>query len=128
MGSPGLFYFIAFSFGALSALCATFYTDSFFIEQIIFLMGTCIALLSIHYVIKGKENKLQTPYHRSNTDLLIGQKVTVYLAANNESSWYVKINGQEWLVKSIHEQSLMTGQKVVIVGIQGCHLKVDNIH
>jgi len=127
MGHPGLLYFLSFSCGALCSYVATLYGVCVPYQLISFIVGTCIALLVMHFLVKGKKDQLQTPSHRSNLDALVGKKVVVYQSLEDSSIWQAKVSGQVWLVRSIHDESLCEGQNVVIVDVQGCHLRVDSI-
>lgn len=127
MGHPGLLYFISFSFGSLCACIASFYDASMSLQLALFLGGTSCALLSIYFLTKENKNKLAAPSHRSNLDALIGNKVIVYQSPQDEQVWLTKIYGQVWVVKNIHHENLVTGQQVIVVDVQGCHLRVDKI-
>ncbi len=127
MGHPGLLYFLSFSCGALCSCIATFYGVCVPYQLLIFLAGTCGALLGVYFWTKQKKNQLQTSFHTSNLDALIGKKIIVFTSEHNLNIWQARIDGQLWLVRSVHDKSLHEGQKAVIVGVQGCHLKVDVI-
>lgn len=127
MGHPGLLYFLSFSCGALCSYVATLYGACVPSQLILFIAGTCSALLIVHFLITQKKNQLEAPSHRSNIDALIGKKVIVYQSEQDNNVWQVKISGQIWPVKTIHDEPLSPGQQVVIVDVQGCHLRVDSI-
>ena len=127
MGHPGLLYFISFSFGALCSCVAIFYGAGVSAQLAIFLGGTSGALLCVYFFVRAKENQLSSPSHRSNLDALIGQKVVVYQSSHEEQVWLAKISGQVWVVKAVHNELLVAGQQVIIVDVQGCHLRVDKI-
>ena len=128
MGHPGLLYFISFSFGAFCSCIATFYSVGIPLQLAIFLGGTSSALLCVYFFIRAKEDQLLSPSHRSNLDALIGKKVVVYQSSHDEQVWQAKISGQVWVVKAVHNESLVAGQQVIIVDVQGCHLRVDKIN
>lgn len=127
MGHPGLLYFLSFSCGALCSYVATLYGASISSQLILFIAGTCSALLMVHILLKTEKNQLQTPSHRSNLDALIGKKVIVIAAEHNNNVWQARVSGQLWLVRNIHDEPLVPGQHVIIVDVQGCHLRVDSI-
>jgi membrane protein implicated in regulation of membrane protease activity len=126
MGHPGLLYFLSFSCGALCSFIATFYGVCVPYQLLIFLAGTCLAVLMVHLWIKQKKNQLQTPSHRSNLDALIGQKIVVFRSQDSKI-WQAQVSGQIWSVRAVGNEQLYEGQQVVIVDVQGCHLKVDII-
>ena len=127
MGHPGLLYFISFSCGALAAFVATWYGFAVSLQFAAFIVGTCAALYGIHFFTMLQKNKLATVSHRSNTDALIGLKVVVFQSLQDSAIWQTKIAGQVWQVQAVKQQTLTEGQQAIIVGVQGCHLKVDII-
>jgi membrane protein implicated in regulation of membrane protease activity len=126
MGHPGLLYFLSFSCGALCSFIATLYGACVPSQLFIFLAGTCVSLLIVYVWIKQKKNQLQTPSHRSNLDALIGQKVVVFRSQDGKI-WQAQLSGQIWSVRAVHHEELCEGQQVVIVDVQGCHLRVTSI-
>ncbi len=127
MGHPGLLYFLSFSCGALCSFVATLYGSGVPSQLLLFIAGTCGALLIVHFLVNTKKNQLQTPSHRSNLDALIGKKIVVLPVEHDANVWQARVSGQLWLVRSIHDERLIPGQQVVIVDVQGCHLRVDSI-
>ncbi|MDP3788689.1 MAG: NfeD family protein [Candidatus Chromulinivorax sp.] len=127
MGHPGLLYFLSFSCGALCSFVATLYGACVPLQLILFLAGTCGALLAVHCLVTTKKDQLQTPSHRSNLDALIGKKITVMQSEHDSNIWQARVSGQLWLVRSVHGEPLVPGQHVVIVDVQGCHLRVDSL-
>lgn len=128
MGHPGLFYFLAFSFGAFCSYFTTFYTNDISSQVAIFLGATSVALYTVYVCVNKQENQLASPSHRSNNDALIGQKVIIYQSPQDEQIWLTKIYGQVWVVKNIGNDAFVAGQHVVIRDVQGCHLRVAQIN
>lgn len=128
MGHPGLFYFLAFSCGSLCSCIAALYDVSHFLQFFIFMVSTCIALMLIHLLLKNKKHDLAPLMHRSNNEALIGKKVFVYKSPLDDHTWYAKVLGQVWVVKTVHHQPLHEGQQVIIIDVQGSHLRVDTMH
>jgi len=127
MGHPGLLYFLSFSCGALCALLGAIYGMCVPIQLTLFLAGTCGALLLVYVYSSEKKNQLQSSTHRSNLDALIGKKVVLMQSPDNSLIWQTRVSGQVWLVRPVDSQLLESGQTVVIVDVQGCHLRVDRI-
>ena len=127
MGHPGLLYFISFSCGAFCACIASLYCVDILAQLVMFLVGTSAALFGVYFFTKEKENQLSSPSHRSNLDALIGKKVIVYQSSHDEQVWLAKIFGQVWVVKTVHNETLIVGQQVIIRDVQGCHLRVEAI-
>jgi membrane protein implicated in regulation of membrane protease activity len=127
MGHPGLLYFLAFSGGSFFALLSAVYGYHEQVQLIIFIISTCLVLISIYFLLKSKNHDLASPSHRSNIEALIGKKVIVYTSVHDHAVLQAKILGQIWLVRSVHHEILHDGQEVIIVDVQGCHLRVDSI-
>lgn len=127
MGHPGLLYFLSFSFGSVGAFIASCYDVHITLQLMMFLGGTSCALISIYFLTKENKHKLASPSHRSNLDALIGNKVIVYQSPQDEQVWLTKLYGQVWVVKNVHNEIFVAGQQVIVVDVQGCHLRVDKI-
>lgn len=127
MGHPGLLYFISFSCGSLCSYVATLYGLDISWQLTLFIAGVCAALLLLHFTIKTKINCAQSPSHRSNIEALIGRKVIVVQTKHDNTVFQARVSGQLWLVRTVGDQTLSCGQQVVIVDVQGCHLRVDKI-
>lgn len=68
----------------------------------------------------------KTPYHHYFLHYhLMGKEVVI--AKQQEQAFYVCIDGQWWMLRSIKHEELAVGMKVRIVGLQGCHLQVEKI-
>lgn len=127
MGHPGLLYFLSFSCGALCSFIATLYELCVPYQLFIFLAGTCSSILIVYFWNKQKKNQSQSPSHRSNLEALIGKKVTIFVSKHDSKIFQTQIFGQVWQVRGLHDQPLHEEQQVVIVDVQGCHLRVDRI-
>ncbi len=127
MGHPGLLYFLSFSCGALCSFISTLYGIGVPSQLLVFIAGTFGALLAVHFLVTTKKNQLQTPSHRSNLDALIGKKIIILHAEYDHNVFQARVSGQLWLVRCVHDGLLIPGQQVVIVDVQGCHLRVDSI-
>ena len=127
MGHPGLLYFLSFSCGALCSYVATLYGVCVPYQLIVFIAGTCCALLGVYFSLKQKKNQFQAPSHRSNLDALIGKKIVILQSEQDSTVLQARVSGQLWQVRSVHGEQLVAGQQVIIVDVQGCHLRVDTI-
>lgn len=124
MGHPGLLYFISFSVGSCTALIAAWYGLNISYQLLACTVGTYSSLLILNRIIQYKEKKGS---YRSNIHSLIGQKVLIYQSESDSQQFQAKISGQIWLVRSVHDKPLFSGQHAVIVDVKGCHLQVDAI-
>jgi len=124
MGSPGLFFFLSFFLGALMCAVSTFITDSLTIQSLIFLVGTVISFLFLHFWVKAKISKIGTHEH-SNIYALIGKVATVMKPIVPGSYGRVKILGDVWLARTLDDDIINEGQQVKIIKVQGAHLVVE---
>lgn len=125
IGHPGLLYFLALAGGSSVAYVVSLLDYSATVQYLVFFMASMISLLLVYLLVKdvSVQNK---GIHRSNTDLLIGQTVTI-VEVQSETVGQGKLGGENWLVKLQSEGELRIGMKVVVVGVQGCHLQVRQI-
>lgn len=127
IGHPGLFFFSAFSIGALSAAFASLWLYSWVIQCSIFLVATLCALVILRYWVAHYVHRGQEHYH-SNIYGLIGKRavVTTEITANNPGK--VKVDGEIWVARLTHtDEPIGVGSLVEIVGVSGSHLKVKTI-
>lgn len=122
IGHPGLFYFLALSFGSFSAFIASYLQYSVYTQSIIFFMMTFLCIAILHLFIKQSLHSLKG--HRSNVEQLLGKHVTV-IEVRSSIAGLGKVGGEVWSIKLQQEGELQVGMQVVVVGVQGCHLKVQ---
>jgi membrane protein implicated in regulation of membrane protease activity len=127
MGHPGLLYFLSFSCGAAGAGCISLFHISDTVQYAIFLLGTVVSLLVLHFIFKSKSHEKVMHHYTSNADALIGKKVIVFSSPEDQQVWQAQVLGQVWTIRAIDDKPLRQGQHVIVVGVQGCHLQVDYI-
>jgi len=128
VGHPGLFFFSAFSIGALSAGFASLWFYSWVVQCCIFLVATLGALLVLHYWVAHYIHKGQEHYH-SNVYALIGKRGVVVMDITPNNAGKVKVDGETWVARLVHsDESIGVGSLVEIVGTSGSHLKVKAIN
>lgn len=121
LGSPGLFYFLSFSFGALitsfaSALCITMFD-----QAIIFIVSSIAAFFVLNkWVRKQSGNK----HHHSNVYAMQGKKGVVVTPATLNRFGYVHIGGQVWAYKTMHDEIIAVGCPVEVIDVRGAHVIV----
>ena len=124
MGSPGLFYFLSFSFGGLLSAIIAFFFESIVVQGIVFLLGTCFALGVLKYWINARFYFEGKGDYKSNVYALKGKKGTVITAIESNKVGQVKISGEIWLAESIGGEAIKDGVVVKIVRVEGCRLIV----
>jgi membrane protein implicated in regulation of membrane protease activity len=126
MGSPGLFFFIAFFFGGLFAASISFLTPSTSIQTVCFLSGTGVASLVLRYWIVpliGKDRH----HERTNVYALKGKQGFVVKNISFEHPGLVRINGEIWAAKIARDQSAFAGDLIEVVDVRGAHVVVKKV-
>lgn len=125
IGNPGLLYFLAMSCGALAAFLVTLQGYSFEAQAIVFFTVTIFSAGLIYLFVKASVD--DSKKQKSNVDLLIGQIVTV-VQVKTETSGTGKVKEENWSIKLIDQKDVLKiGMKAIVVGVQGCHLRVQKI-
>lgn len=62
---------------------------------------------------------------RTNVDALIGRQGRVVETLAPHQSGRVKVDGEDWLAVSLHEELIPAGQDVIVCGVEGCKLFVQ---
>lgn len=111
---------IWFAFGALAAWLVSLAVDSLVIQIVVFLMVSLALLLGMRpLAVKW----LKIGRHRTNADALVGQEGFVTEAIEPlMTTGQVKVGSQTWT--AISKESLLKGEKVKILEIQGVKLVV----
>ncbi|MBT3456369.1 NfeD family protein [bacterium] len=125
MGSPGLFYFLSFSFGALLAALVAFFSESLVVQGIAFIIGTGVALAFLKYWLNAKFYFEGKPGYKSNIYALQGKKGYVTVGIGKHKVGQVNLNGQIWIAQSVKKEPIVVGTDVRIVRVEGCRLIVD---
>lgn len=128
VGHPGLFFFSAFSIGALSAACASLWFYSWIIQCCVFLVATVCALLALRYWVAHYVHKGQEHYH-SNVYALVGKRAVVIAPITLTHPGRVKVDGEIWVARLVHtDEPIGVGSVVEIVSSSGSHLKVKSVN
>lgn len=128
IGHPGLFFFSAFSIGALSAAVASLWFYSWVVQCCVFLVATLCALVVLRYWVAHYVHKGQEHYH-SNVYALVGKRAIVIESITLNNPGKVKVDGEVWVARSIHtDEPIGVGSLVEIVSSSGSHLKVKPVN
>lgn len=115
---------IWFAFGALVALVAAALHAPFWLQIIVFLVASLIALFALRDVAVKYFNKNR---EQTNARGLIGQKgiVTEHIS-NLHATGCVTVSGQEWSARALAEEDTYEiGETVIIREIRGVKLIVE---
>jgi|GEM_PF-54142 membrane protein implicated in regulation of membrane protease activity len=129
IGTPGLFFFVAFAIGASAASVVAFLGESLFMQWIIALLVSIVSFLIIRLVLKKRKlSDVKYESSQTNIDALVGKSAVAVTKFDAEGRGRVKVGGEEWASKLEEEEGLSEGiakgERVVIVGIRGNHLVV----
>jgi membrane protein implicated in regulation of membrane protease activity len=125
LGHPGLFFYLAFSCGAVAALIATLFDASdLLLQAVSFFLGTVVSLSLLRYFIR---RNLHHKTHRTNIDALVGRHGFVITAITPMQPGSVKIGGQLWMAVSAHQEHIPVNTAIEIVCVRGAHLVVTPV-
>ncbi len=119
MVTPGTFFFLCFSVGALVAAALTYIGQPWWLAWIAFLIVSLGLVLAARPIVKRLVNGGTRP---SNIDELIGQVAVVLKKIELHSGGVVKIRGEEWKAES--NTAVEAGQTVEILRVDGTRLVV----
>lgn len=121
LGSPGLFYFLSFSCGALITSFAGAMCVSVFDQAIIFIVSSIAAFFALSKWVKKQTG---TKHSHSNIYALQGKRGVVVTPATLDQFGYVHIGGQVWAYKALNNEEISAGSPVEIVDVRGAHVVV----
>jgi membrane protein implicated in regulation of membrane protease activity len=122
MGSPGLFFFLSFFFGALAAAGANFLAYGVITQALIFLGGSGIAMLGLKlWLNKDKQHRQE---HTTNVYALYGKQALVLTDITPLQAGEVKVGGEIWSARSFHTDVIKAGAIVEVVHVEGSHVIV----
>lgn len=118
---------IWFAIGALFAIGAYSFGASMLVQSIIFITVSVMALvLTKPYVEKRLLPKKDVS--KTNVDALVGQKCYVTSDISNvKATGEVRLNGNVWSARSLHDQEIPEGKLVVVEKIEGVKVIVSEI-
>ena len=125
MGSPGLFFFVSFFFGALICAGSTFITSSLIAQSIIFLLGSIVSFLILHFWVRRKLKSKES--ERTNIYALTGKQAKVLKKISPPDSGKVKVYGEIWSARSLSDEVIEQDEYVEIVDVRGSHLYVKKV-
>lgn len=121
--TPGVFFFLCFSTGAVFSMLASLLGATFQTELIIFCVISVASLLIIRPLFKMYMDKKKID---TNVDSLIGAPAIVIEEIKAKSNGKVKVGGEIWL--AVCKEDVEIGSNVVIEAVDGTKLivKKDN--
>lgn len=124
IASPGLFFFLAFSLGALGAAYAAWIGYAFGYQAIAFLGLSAISFLLLNRFMKTIS---RDTLHKSNVYALQGKKGMVTETISGCKKGWIKVEGEIWSAASIDDSAIEKGEMAEVISSSGSHLKVKKI-
>lgn len=113
---------IWFIVGSVAALAASFFGVPFYLQLIIFVVVSAVALAATRPIIR---KYIKPRKERTNADRVIGQVGVVTEKIDNiGATGQVKVDGKEWTARSENDEPVEEGKQVVIKRIDGVKLIV----
>jgi len=126
MGSPGLFFFLSFFFGALLAAGVAFATTSWLWQSFFFALGSICAFLVLHFWVKRRARLFDTHTY-TNIYALKLKKGKVLKEVGPTKMGRVKIDGETWAARSADGNVIEVGATVSVHQVKGAHLVVKKV-
>ncbi len=120
LSTPGLFFFITFSIGAVFASGAAFLGCSFFVQCITLVTSFLITFFIFRKYLKATEYK-RVP---TNVDALAGKDGIIVKVITKSDSGLVKVGGEIWSAFSKNGVDILEGQTVKVDSVKGNRLMV----
>ena len=112
-----------FAIGSAAACVTSLFTDQIYIQVIVFVVVTAIALAVTRPLVKKLKRKRP---EATNADRYIGKSAVVVEAIDNDhAKGLVKVDNEKWTARSVDGQLIEPGDRVVVTAIEGVKLIVD---
>ncbi len=124
MVTPGMFFFLCFSVGAIFAMTATLLGFYYVVSVIVFCVISVISIFFIRPLLKRYMEKRKV---ESNVDSLIGMKTQVLEEISADKPGKVKLEGEIWSAVSKDDRKISKDENVEVVSVDGTKLIVKNV-
>lgn len=116
------FFLVCFGVGALAAALAGFLGFGPLLQFGVFLIMSSVALVSVRPLANRFSNQ---DSRQIGLDRLLGQEGIVLETIDpNVGRGVVRVDHERWSADSFDDTPIMSGVRVVVMGIDGAHLKV----
>jgi membrane protein implicated in regulation of membrane protease activity len=127
IGNPGLFFFLSFFFGGLSAALTSYVSESVTIQFLSFFGSTVLALYILRHwgvSLVGKNR----PQQQTNFYALKGKRAVVTQDISDGRPGLVNIGGQVWAARVVHhDDTVLIGDVVEVIDVRGAHVVVKKV-
>ncbi len=115
---------IWFAAGALITIVFAMLGVSYYVQIVIFLASSFILLVLTRPIIK---KYLKVGEVKTNVDSLIGKRCIVTSDITEHKFGQAKLAGQVWTAKSQTQETILAGEEVKVVAVEGVKLVVVRI-
>jgi membrane protein implicated in regulation of membrane protease activity len=120
---PGLFVFLSFCFGALAGAFLSWLGYSLVHQASLALIVTIIAAYILIRWLKDYLRHIPRD-QLSNYYAMVGKKGVIVQHSTPKEFGQVKINGELWAYRSVHDEPLAIGDEVEVIMVRGAHVVV----
>jgi len=121
IGNPGLFFFIAFSFGAFCASVVSYYYATAYTVQALVFLGSSIAIFAL---MRSLGRTYRPGQVATNVWALQGKKGVVVAEIESHKKGQVKIGGEVWAAATSDGAALAVDTQIIVQVVKGAHLIV----
>lgn len=121
MGHPGLFLFLSFFFGALATAGVSVLSPDLVVQGAAFLLSSAVSLWVLRAWIKTTHRHIP----KTNVHAMQGKRGKVITSLEPHEMGTVKVGGQVWSARSLHNDQLSVDTLISVVHVKGAHLIVE---
>jgi membrane protein implicated in regulation of membrane protease activity len=111
-----------FAIGGAAACMTSLFTDKLYIQLIVFVVVTAVALVATRPIVKRMKQKRPKA---TNADRYIGKHAVVLEAIDNDhAKGLAKVDNEKWTARSADGQPIEKGARVIVTAIEGVKLIV----
>lgn len=125
--SSGDFYVTCFAIGAVCAAVSTFLGIPFWAQVLVFAIGSVLSIWLIRPRLVGRLHR-GGEERQSNADALVGREGVVIETIPEDSTGYVKVDGDEWRARSADDEPIEKGVRVRVTDRQSIIVTVERIN
>lgn len=126
--SPSNFFFLSFSCGALIGALTNWLGCSLFLQSLAAFISTGISFLLLFFWVRKQVHRFSKKEYQSNMYSLVGKSGFIIKEPTLEEFGHVKIGGEIWSCKALHDDELLKpGTEVGVIKVSGAHVIIEHI-
>lgn len=115
-----------FALGALAALISSLFGGPLWLQIVLFIVVSALALIITRPLVKKYFNK--ESHKPTNADMVIGKEAQVTETIDNlQGTGAARCMGKEWTARSENGETILSGETVTAVKIEGVKLIVRKL-